>query len=186
MQQSSHNLDRLGVEFSEPNLISNAGLLLPATLARQLGLGQLLSKHVDLGDAVGHAHVADKALTLIASVLAGGDCINDAAALRAAGSEKVLGHKVAAPSTLGSYLRSFSFGHARQLDKVSGEALCRAWGAGAGPGKDKLTIDIDSTVIETYGQKKQGGADITYHGGRGYHPLLATAAELGDVIHSRL
>ena len=72
------------------------------------------------------------------------------------------------------------------MDKVSGEALCRAWGAGAGPGKDKLTIDVDSTVVETYGQKKQGGADITYHGGRGYHPLLATAAELGDVIHSRL
>ena len=72
-------------------------------------------------------------LTLVASALAGGDCIDDADALRAGGTSSVLGCTVKAPSTLGTFLRSFRWGHVRQLDRVSRELLARAWAAGGGP-----------------------------------------------------
>ena len=184
--QSSHSLDRLHPSFDEPRLIADAGLLLPATLAQHLELPELFAQHVDLGAAPGHAHVARKAMTVIASLLAGGDCIDDADALRAAGSAAVLGHQVSAPSTLGTFLRSFSWGHAKQLDIVSGLTLQRAWAAGAGPGRQPLSMDLDSTICETYGLQKQGGARFTYTHVRGYHPLLATAAGSGEVLHGRL
>ena len=118
--------------------------------------------------------------------LAGGDCIDDADALRAGGTEQVLGCTVKAPSTLGTFLRSFRWGHARQLDRVSREALARAWAAGAGPGDDPLTIDLDSTVCETYGLFKEGARHHGYTGQRGYHPLFAVAAGTGDVLMARL
>ena len=98
---------------------SNAGLLLPATLARHLGLRELVDHHLDLGGAPGRANTGDKMLTLVASALAGGDCIDDADALRAGGTVGVLGCVVKAPSTLGTFLRSFRWGHVRQLDRVS-------------------------------------------------------------------
>src|SRR5690348_17250899 len=136
--QSSHTLDRLHVAFDDQHLVADAGLLLPATLAQHLHLKELLQQHVDLGEAPGHANVGSKALTLIGSALAGGDCIEDADALRAGGTAAVLGHRVLAPSTLGTFLRSFTWGHAKQLEVVSQEALKRAWGAGAGPGHNLL------------------------------------------------
>jgi hypothetical protein len=74
----------------------------------------------------------------------------------------------------------------RQLDVVSGELLRRAGQTGAGPGADPLTIDVDSTICETYGLQKQGGSKFTDAKVRGYHPLLAVAAGLGDVLHARL
>jgi hypothetical protein len=183
---SSHNLDHLDVAFDDRRLIADAGLLLPATLARRLGLRQLFDEHVDLGDAPGRANVGHKAMTLIHSLLAGGDCINDSDALRAGATVTVLGHELRAPSTLGTFLRSFSYGHARQLDAVSRELLGRAFGAGAGPGDAPITLDLDSTICETYGLLKEGGARFTYTHVRGYHPLLAAVAGTGDVVHSRL
>ena len=128
-------LERIQVAFDDHRLVANAGLILPVTLAHHLGLGELVDRHVDLGDAPGRANAGDKMLTLVASALAGGDCIDDADALRAGGTEQVLGCVVKAPSTLGTFLRSFRWGHARQLDRVSREPLARAWGAGAGPGR---------------------------------------------------
>ena len=124
-------------------------------------------------------------LTLVASALAGGDCIDDADALRAGGTAGVLGCVVKAPSTLGTFLRSFRWGHVRQLDRVSRQLLARAWKAGAGPGDAPLTIDLDS-ICETYGLAKEGARHHGYTGARGYHPLLATAAGTGDVLMSRL
>lgn len=174
------------VLFDDPRLISDAGLLLPATLASRLGLAELLAQRVDLGAAPGRAHVADKALSLIMSALAGGDCIDDADALRAGATAAVLGHRVAAPSTLGTFLRSFSFGHARQLDAVSRALLGRAWRAGAGPGDKPLTIDVDSTLCETYGLAKAGASQVTRTGQRGYHPLVAIRAGSGELLHARL
>ena len=150
--------------------VANAGLILPVTLAHHLGLGELVDHHVDLGDAPGRANAGDKFLTLVASALAGGDCIDDADALRAGGTGRVLGCVVKAPSTLGTFLRSFRWGHARQLDRVSRELLARAWAAGAGPGDGPLTIDLDSTICETYGLAKGGTHDHGYTGKRGYHP----------------
>ena len=184
--RSSHTLDRLDVAFDDDHLVADAGLLLPATLARHLGLRELVDEHLDLGTAAGRANVGDKLLTLVMSALAGGDCIDDADALRAGGTGRVLSFDVKAPSTLGTFLRSFRWGHVRQLDRVSRELLGRAWAAGAGPGDGALTIDLDSTICETYGTRKQGGAALIYTGARGYHPLLAVAAGTGDVLMARL
>ena len=75
--------DRIHVAFDDHRLVDNAGLLLPVTLVRHLGLGELVDRHIDLGRAPGRANAGDKVLTLVASALAGGDCIDDADALRA-------------------------------------------------------------------------------------------------------
>ena len=83
-------------------------------------------------------------------------------------------------------LRSFRWGHVRQLDRVSRELLARAWAAGAGPGDAPLTIDLDSTICETFGLAKEGARHHGYTGQRGYHPLLAIAAGTGDVLMARL
>ena len=83
--------DRIHVAFDDHRLVANAGLLLPATLAHRLGLGKLVDHHVDLGDAPGRANTGDKMLTMVASALAGGDCIDDADALRTGRSAQVLG-----------------------------------------------------------------------------------------------
>ena len=178
--------DRIRILFDDHRLVANAGLLLPATLARHLGLRELVDHHLDLGGAPGRANTGDKMLTLVASALAGGDCIDDADALRAGGTVGVLGCVVKAPSTLGTFLRSFRWGHVRQLDRVSRQLLARAWAAGAEPGDSPLTIDLDSTICETYGLAKEGARHHGYTGARGYHPLLAIAAGTGEVLMSRL
>ena len=178
--------NRIHVAFDDPRLVANAGLLLPVILAQHLGLGELVDRHADLGDAPGRANAGDKMLTLVASALAGGDCIDDTDVLRAGGTERVLGCVVKAPSTLGTFLRSFRWGHVRQLDRVSRELLARAWAAGSEPGDGPLTIDMDSTMCETYGLAKEGARRHNYTGQRGYHPLLAIAAGTGDVLMARL
>jgi hypothetical protein len=126
-------------------------------------------------------------MTVIHAVLAEADSIDGCDVLRAGSTAALLGHVVLAPSTIGTFLRSFSWGHARQLDLVAGEALARAWAAGAGPAdrSGPLTIDLDSSIHETYGMQKEGGSrGYTYV--RGYHPLYAIAADNGEVLHSRL
>ena len=181
---SSHSLDALAVQFDDANLVANAGLVLPATLAQHLGLEELYRSHVHLGDAPGRANVGIKAMTLIGSAVAGGDCIDDADVLRAGYTEMVLGHALRAPSTLGTFLRSFCWGDVRSLDRVSRVALGRAWSAGAGPRGDVLKIDLDSSICETYGLAKEGGSRFCYNHVRGYHPMLAVAED--QVLHARL
>ena len=178
--------DRIQIAFDDHRLVANAGLILPATLGRHLGLPELVDRHLDLGRAPGRANTGDKVMTLVASALAGGDCIDDADVLRTGGTAGAIGCVVKAPSTLGTFLRSFRWGHVRQLDRVSRELLARAWAAGAGPGDAPLTIDLDSTICETYGLAKEGARHHGYTGQRGYHPLLAIAAGTGDVLMSRL
>ena len=178
--------DRIQIAFDDHRLVANAGLLLPVTLAHHLGLSQLVQERLDLGNAPGRANTGDKVMTLVASALAGGDCIDDADALRTGGTARTLGGTVKAPSTLGTFLRSFRWGHVRQLDRVSRELLARAWATGAGPGDGPLTIDLDSTICETYGLAKEGARHHGYTGKRGYHPLLAIAAGTGDVLMCRL
>jgi len=184
--RSSHSLDRLDTTFDDDRLVPDAGLVLPATLAHHLGLKQLVDEHLDLGAKVGRANVGDKVLTLVMSALAGGDHIDHVNALRAGGTGRVLGFAVKAASTVGTFLRCLTWGHVRQLDRVSRELLARAWDAGAGPGSEPLTIDLDSTIVETYGLAKQGALHHGYSGVRGYHPLLAVAAGTGDVLMARL
>ena len=122
--------DRIHVVFDDHRLVANAGLILPVTLAHRLGLSELVDCHVDLGDAPGRANGGDKMLTLVVSALAGGDCIDDADALRAGGTGQVLGCSVKAPSTLGTFLRSFRWGHAPVGSGSADQSLggwCRAW-----------------------------------------------------------
>ena len=178
--------DRIRIAFDDPRLVANAGLMLPATLALHLGLSELVDRHLNLGDTPGRANTGDKLMTLVASALAGGDCIDDADALRSGGTASVLGCVVKAPSTLGTFLRSFRWGHVRQLDRVSRQLLARAWATGDGPGDGPLTIDLDSTICETYGLSKEGARHHGYTGQRGYHPLLAVAAGTGEVLMARL
>jgi hypothetical protein len=178
-------VDRLVVTFDDQHAVANAGLLLSATLAEHLGLRELFDRYVNLGGAAGRANVGLKAMTLVYSLLAGGDCIDDAGRLRAARTPAVLGHAVRAPSTLGTFLRSFSWGHVAQLDRVLEEALSRAWAAGAGPGDGPVTIDVDSSICETYGLAKQG-ARFGHTKVRGYHPLLASLAQTGEMLGARL
>jgi hypothetical protein len=184
--KASHSLDRIRVAFDDANLTADAGLVLAGTLAGRLGLHDLISSYVHLVPGPGAANPGDKAMTVISSALAGGEYIDDVDVLRSGRTRQVLGHGVAAPSTVGTFLRRFTWGHARQLDHVSGDFLARAWHAGAGPGAHPFTIDVDSTICETYGLQKQGGSRFTYTKVRGYHPLLAVAAGTSDVLHSRL
>ena len=182
----SNDPDGIHIAFDDHRLVNNTGLILPDTLAQHLGLPQLVQQRLDLGNAPGRANTGDKIVTLVASALAGGDCIDDADVLRTGRTAGALGCVVKAPSTLGTFLRSFRWGHVRQLDRVSRELLARAWAAGAGPGDGPLTIDLDFTICETYGLAKEGARHHSYTGQRGYHPLLAIAAGTGDVLMSRL
>jgi hypothetical protein len=132
--------------------------VLCATLAGRLEIEALVDATVCLGDRPGAANAGPKVMTLVSAMALGADCIDDCDVLRAGRTGQVLGHRVAAPSTLGTFLRSFTFGHVRQLDRVLAETLRRAWQAGAGPGDGRLVIDVDSFVGEVFGRAKQGAA----------------------------
>src|SRR3954453_23762935 len=177
--------DSTVVVFDDGRAVANAGLMLPAVLAARLGLEGLVDELVDLGDRPGAANPGRKTMTLVSAMALGADCIDDCDVLRAGRTADVLGHRVAAPSTLGTFLRAFTFGHVRQLDRVLGESLQRAWAAGAGAGDGRLVVDVDSFVGETFGPKKQGAA-FGYTRRRGYHPLLSVRADTGEVLHIRL
>jgi len=181
----SRGIDRIEATFDDPNLVANAGLILVATLTARLGLEALINQTVRLSGRVGGALPGRKVLTLVHAMVAGGSHIDHADILRAGATQAVLGFRVMAPSTLGTFLRAFTFGHIRQLDKVLAETIRRAWAAGTGPGTDRLVIDIDSTITEVHGHHKQGaGYGYTHH--LGYHPLLATRADTGEVLHARM
>jgi Transposase DDE domain group 1 len=182
---SSHSPDGLRVGFDDDHGVANAGLLLPATLAQRLGIEAVVDQLVDLGERPGGFRPGRKVLTLVHALVIGGDCIDDADVLRSGQTAQMLSHRVMAPSTLGTFLRGFTFGHIRQLDRVTETILSRAWAAGAGPGQEPTTIDVDSTICEVHGHHK-GGAGYGYTHKLGYHPLLATRAETGEVLHVRM
>jgi Transposase DDE domain group 1 len=176
--------DGARVVFDDERAVANAGVVLPAVLASRLGIEALVDRTLDLGDRAGAANPGRKVMTLVSAMALGADCIEDCDVLRAGKTRAVLGHAVAAPSTLGTFLRAFTFGHVRQLDRVLAEGLWRAWAAGAGPGDDRLVVDVDSFVGEVYGYDKQG-AGYGYTHTRGYHPIVATRSGTGEVLHIR-
>jgi hypothetical protein len=178
-------LDRVRVAFDDHRAVADAGIALPVTLAARLGIAALVDRFVRLGLRAGAANPGRKVMTLVAAMLLGADSIDDCDILRSGRLGALLGGRVAAPSTLGTFLRAFTFGHVRQLDRVLGEALHRAWSAGAGPGSGRLVVDLDSFVGEVHGYAKQG-ASFGYTRQRGYHPLLATRADTAEVLHIRL
>jgi Transposase DDE domain group 1 len=179
------SLDSVRVAFNEERLISDAGLLIAATLSDRLGLEELVNESVWLGYRVpGAALPGRKVMSLVHGMLAGADSIDDMNLLRAGSTQLILGHRVMAPSTLGTFLRAFTFGHVRQLDRVLDVALARAWEADAGPGDGPLVIDLDSFIGEVFGYEKQG-AGYGYTRQFGYHPVIATRADTGEVLHIR-
>jgi hypothetical protein len=177
--------DSMAVSFDDERLVAGAGIVVCATLAARLGIERLVDATVDLGKRAGAANPGRKVLSLVHAICLGADSIDDTDVLRAGGTEAMLGHRAMAPSTLGTFLRAFSFGHVRQLDRVLAEALRRAWAAGAGPGAKRLVVDIDSFVGEAAGKQKQG-TGFGYTGERGYHPLVASRSGTGEVLHARL
>ncbi len=183
--KASHNLARVSATFDDDTLLPAGGLAVTGLLAQRLGVAELVDEHV-VPSGVGAANAGAKALTVIGSALAGGDCIDDVAVLRSGATPRLF-DGVRAPSTIGTWLRSFTWAGVRQLDRVARELLVRAWTAGLGPDPDAdLTIDIDSSVVETYGLAKQGGQRFSYTGVRGYHPLVASLADTGELLHTRL
>jgi hypothetical protein len=181
----SHPIERIGVTFDDPHLVANAGLVLVGTLVVRLELERLVNQVVRLAGRVGGSRPGRKVLTLVHAMVAGGSHIDHVDVLRAGNTAAVLPHRVMAPSTVGTFLRAFTFGHVRQLEAVVGEVLRRAWSLGAGPGTRRLVIDVDSTVCEVEGKRKQGAA-FGYTKVLGYHPLLASRADTGEVLHARM
>ena len=185
MKPVSRGIDRVCVTFDDPNLVANAGLLLIATVVNKLGLEALCNATIRLGTRTGGYQPGRKILTLVHAMVAGATHIDHADMLRAGSTAAVLPHRVMAPSTLGTFLRSFTFGHVRQFEKVIGDTLQRAWSLGSGPGTNQLVVDIDSTIREVYGKLKQGAA-YGYTKVLCYHPILATRADTGEILHARL
>jgi hypothetical protein len=179
-------LDRVRVVFDDARVVSDAGVTLAATLAQRLGIECLVDRFVLLRpERPGARNAGRKVMSLVYAMVLGADSIDDCDLLRSGRTRRLLGGWVAAPSTLGTFLRAFTFGHVRQLDRVLAETHTRAWRAGAGPGASRLVIDVDSFIGEVHGYLKQG-ASFGYTKKRGYHPLLASRAETGEVLHVRL
>ena len=179
-------LDGLRVAFDDHRAVSHAGVMLVATLAGRLGIEALAGRLVRLRrERPGAANAGRKVMALLFAMVLGADSIDDCEVLRAGRTRRLLGGWMPAPSTLGTFLRAFTFGHVRQLDALLGEALVGAWRAGAGPGEGRLVIDVDSFVGEVCGRLKQGAA-YGYTKVLGYHPILATRADTREVLHIRL
>jgi hypothetical protein len=179
-------LDGVLVRFDDDRVVSDAGIALVATLADRLGLEGLIGRCVRLrAGRPGGANAGRKVMALIYAMALGADSIDDCQVLRAGRTRRLLGGWVPAPSTLGTFLRAFTFGHVRQLDQVLGEALTRAWKAGAGPGAERLLLDVDSFIGEVCGYQKQGSG-FGYTKQLGYHPIVASRADTGEVLHVRL
>ena len=163
--------------FDEPNLVSAAGLVPVMAVARKAGLSRLADTWLTVPTDRG-AHAGAKVSSLVAGMVAGADSIDDMALLRHGGMGKILG-AAHAPSTLGSFLRAFTFGHVRQLDAVASrflQSLAADTTLLGRPGDDELVlVDLDDTIVEVHGHHKQGAA-FGYSGVRGLNALLATAS----------
>jgi hypothetical protein len=169
----SHTRRAMSVRFDDPNLVSCGGLAAVLALATRCGLATLLTKRLRIA-AKGGANATTKTLALIAGMIAGADSIDDMDLLRHGGMPRLF-TDVRAPSTLGTFLRLFTFGHVRQLDAVAAGLLARL--AAATPilaGADRVAfLDLDDTVRRTYGYAKQG-TGRGYTGVNGLNALLAT------------
>ena len=165
----------LSAKFDDPNLVSCADLAPVLALAERAGWQRLAGEHVVIG-APGGVNADLKIPALVAGMVAGADCIDDMALLRHGGMGRLFGG-VRAPSTLGTFLRSFTFGHVRQLDAVASRLLIDlARRAPLLPGADELVyVDVDDTVRQTYGYA-QAGAGRGYSGVKGLNALIATVS----------
>ena len=184
----SHTVGRTSVAFDDPNLVSAGGLVPVLALAESAGLRELADEHLTVPTDKG-ANAGLKVASLVGGMVAGADSIDDMALLRHGGMGRVFA-RVYAPSTLGSFLRAFTFGHVRQLDAIASRFLIAVAGLSrllgtrtgsaaaanideAGPSEEYALLDVDDTIIEVHGHAKQG-AGFGYSGVRGLNALLAT------------
>jgi len=164
--------------FDDPNLVSCAGLVPIAALAQKCGLAALADEHLSVPTDKG-SNAGAKVSCLVAGMVAGADSIDDMALLRH-GAMGTVFDRPYAPSTLGSFLREFAFGHVRQLDAVASRLLGQLHArtpllAGIdGP----VMVDLDDTIIEVHGYAKQGSG-YGYSGIRGLNALIATVTTTG-------
>ncbi len=176
--QLCHTSAATSAVFDDPNLVSSAGLVPVLTLARSAGLHELADEHLSVPTDKG-ANAGLKVSSLVAGMVAGADSIDDMALLRHGGMGRVFTH-LYAPSTLGSFLRAFTFGHVRQLDAIASRFLTRLAEqapliARSSEPSEPVMVDIDDTIIEVHGYAKQGSG-YGYSGVRGLNALLATAS----------
>ncbi len=173
--QLSHKPRSMVAKFDDPNLVSSAGLVPGMALAASARLRELADERLSVPTDKG-ANAGLKVSSLVAGMVAGADSIDDMALLRHGGMGRVFGHAYA-PSTLGSFLRSFTFGHVRQLDAVASRFLTgladRTPLVGQVADGEFVLVDVDDTIIEVHGYAKQG-AGFGYSGVRGLNALLAT------------
>src|SRR5829696_3502650 len=165
----SHAIDHFDVTFDDETLVADAGLIVAGTLMTRLGLEALINSTVRLVGRVGGALAGRKVLTLVAAILVGGSHIDHADRLRAGATQAVLPFRVMAPSTLGTFLRAFTFGHVRQLDRVIAETIRRAWTLGAGP---RGGAADDGSGLDDLRGPRQGetGRRLRLHEGAGLPP----------------
>ena len=175
--QVFHKPAAVSASFDEANLVSSAGLLPVMTLARDAGLQELAHERLTVPTDKG-ANAGLKVASLVAGMVAGADSIDDMALLRHGGMKRLF-TTCYAPSTLGSFLRAFTFGHVRQLDAVAarflGNLAGRARLLGSPAAGDFVFVDVDDTIIEVHGYAKQGSG-YGYSGVRGLNALLATVS----------
>lgn len=175
--QLSHTLSATSARFDEPNLVSCAGLVPLMALAQKAGLRELGDEHLSVPTDKG-AHPGLKLASLVAGMAAGADSIDDMALLRHGAMGKVFDRPYA-PSTLGSFLREFTFGHVRQADAIASRFLLNLAEhtdlLGGVSASGPVMIDIDDTIVEVHGYAKQG-ASFGYSGVRGLNALLATVS----------
>src|SRR5690625_2743575 len=178
--QLSHTLSASSVKFDEPNLVSAAGLVPLMALARRAGLRELGDEHLSVPTDKG-SNAGLKLASLVAGMAAGADSIDDMALLRHGAMGKVFDRPYA-PSTLGSFLRKFTFGHVRQADAIASRFLTRLARLAPLLGKAQdcgtVMVDLDDTIIEVHGYAKQG-ASFGYSGVRGLNALLGTVSTEG-------
>src|SRR6476620_3404273 len=169
--------------FDDPNLVSCAGLVPMAALASQCGLAELVDAHLSVPTDKG-SNAGAKVACLVAGMIAGADSIDDMALLRH-GAMGTVFDRPYAPSTLGSFLREFAFGHVRQLDAVASRLLAglRARTPLLAGINGPVLVDIDDTIVEVHGHAKQGSG-YGYSGVRGLNALIATVttADAAPVI----
>jgi hypothetical protein len=174
--QLSHALQATSVTFDEPNLIASAGLVPAVALAERVEIRALADEHVRLSGE-GRANAGWKVMSVVAGMLAGADSIDDLDLLRHGGTDKVFSG-LRAPSTLGTFLRGFTFGHVRQLDAVASRTLLRLAREVPGlidPTAPRVYVDIDDTIGQVYGTRKQG-AEFGYSKVRGLNAQLAAVS----------
>ena len=185
---SRSELDGCGSRSTTSGRSRTRGSLLAATLAARLGIERLVDETVRglRGIGRGRRSAGRKVMTLVHAIALGADSIDDCDAAAGRADGLVLGHWIVAPSTLGTFLRAFTFGHVRQLDRVLAESLRGRGGRAPAPARERLVIDVDSFVGEVHGYEKQGAALRVHAPARLSPARWPRAQRRGELLHVRL